>query len=190
MMKFFDESILIRLRHSLKQLKFGISSIFCLYSFNFEITYNAAKIKQICNWRVVVSGLLFFVQLFIKSFDYTVILITEICPVNYFYISRFCHFVWCCEACVCNFFSFLSAQFELNEKDSKRDIPAPVFYPLQQLTVVPKYIYTSWVRTWGPPQIYFKKHWKKVDSQQVKESSIISMLFKMLEIHCIKNARN
>ena len=100
MMKFFDESILIRLRHSLKQLKFSISSIFCLYSFNFEITYNAAKIKQICNWRVVVSGLLFFVQLFIKSFDYTVILITEICLVNYFYISTFCHFVWCCEAWV------------------------------------------------------------------------------------------
>ena len=100
MMKFFDESILIRLRHSLKQLKFGISSIFCLYSFYFEITYNAAKIKQICNWRVVVSGLLFFVQLFIKSFDYTVILITEICLVNYFYISTFCHFVWCCEAWV------------------------------------------------------------------------------------------
>ena len=67
MMKFFDESILIRLRHSLKQLKFGISSIFCLYSFNFETTYNAAKIKQICsNWIVVVSGLLFFVQLFIN----------------------------------------------------------------------------------------------------------------------------
>ena len=128
MMKFFDESILIRLRHSLKQLKFGISSIFCLYSFNFEITYNAAKIKQICNWRVVVSGLLFFVQLFIKSFDYTVILITE-SPVNYFYINRFCVVLWSMSATV--FVTFL-VSFLLNLNWMKK-IPNVTFQHLYSI---------------------------------------------------------